>query len=323
MKHNLGLLRQSTTLFQFLGTGLIWGASFFFMKVALTGVVFTQIAWSRVILGAMVLGVVMLISRQKLPKEPVVWLHFGVIAIFNCTIPHLLFAWAEQHVSSSLAAIYNSITPIATALMVTVVFHVEKLTRNQITGVVMGIIGVFVVIGPWQAGALEGDIWGQVACIAAACCYGISTGFLRKFISHRPIPGTTVAFMNVAMAAIIMIILTPVMVLHPVRLDFWVVGSLLLLGGLSSGLAYVWNIAVLRAWGPTSSSTVTYLLPVVGIVLGVIILHETLSWNQPVGALLVMLGIVFTQGRLSLRKRIPAPAADEVVPPEEVVAPST
>ena len=297
--------------------GLIWGASFLFMKVALTGVAFTQIAWSRVILGAMVLGIVMLIGRYKLPKEPIIWVHFGVIAIFNCIVPHLLFAWAEQHVSSSLAAIYNSITPIATALMVTVVFQVEKLTTNQIIGVVMGIIGVFVVIGPWQAGALEGDILGQVACIAAASSYGVATAYLRRFISHRPIPGTTVAFMNIGMAAGIMILLTPVMALSPVRLDFWVVASLLLLGGLGSGLAYIWNIAVLRAWGPTSSSTVTYLLPVVGILLGVLILHETLTWNEPVGALLVMLGIVFTQGRLRLRAH-----PRSRVGPEEVVGPS-
>lgn len=321
MRQNLAWLRQSTTLLQFVGMGLIWGSSFLFMKVALEGVSFTQIAWSRVVLGALVLGVFMLIGKHKLPKEPIIWVHFTVIAIFNCTIPHLLFAWAEQHVSSSLAAIYNSITPIATAVMVTLVFHVEKLTRNQLVGVVVGITGVLLVIGPWQTGTLTGDLYGQLACIVAGSCYGVAIGYLRKFISHRPIPGTTVAFMNIGMAAVIMIVLTPVMVLSPVKLDFWVVSSLLLLGGLGSGLAYIWNISVLRAWGPTSSSTVTYLLPVVGIVLGVLVLGETFTWNQPLGALLVMLGIVFTQGRLTLptrRRRRP-----DAVEPEEVIAPST
>src|SRR5690554_4980048 len=304
--------------------GLIWGSSFLFMKVALNGVSFTQIAWSRVILGALVLGVFMLIGRHKLPKEPIIWFHFTVIAVFNCIIPHLLFAWAEQHVSSSLAAIYNSITPIATAVMVTLVFHVEKLSRNQVVGVVIGITGVLLVIGPWQTGTLTGDLYGQLACIIAGSSYGVAIGYLRKFVSHRPIPGTTVAFMNIGMAAAIMVVLTPVMALHPVRLDFWVVTCLLLLGGLGSGLAYIWNIAVLRAWGPTSSSTVTYMLPVVGIVLGVIILHEALSWNQPVGAALVMLGIVFTQSRLTpgamrLHRRRRVSAVD----PDEVVGPST
>lgn len=321
MKQNLALLRQSSTLLQFLGMGLIWGSSFLFMKVALNGVSFTQIAWSRVILGALVLAIFMIIGKHKLPKEPIIWVHFTVIAIFNCIIPHLLFAWAEQHVSSSLAAIYNSITPIATAIMVTLVFHVEKLTRNQLVGVVIGITGVLLVIGPWQTGTLTGDLYGQLACIVAGSSYGVAIGYLRKFVSHRPIPGTTVAFMNIGMAAAIMVVLTPVMALSPVKLDFWVVSSLLLLGGLGSGLAYIWNIAVLRAWGPTSSSTVTYMLPVVGIVLGVLVLGETFTWNQPLGAVLVMLGIVFTQGRLKLpsrRRRRP-----DAVEPEEVVAPST
>ncbi|MEX1079947.1 MAG: DMT family transporter [Homoserinimonas sp.] len=322
MKDNLALLRRSTTLLQFLGMGLIWGSSFLFMKVALTGVAFTQIAWSRVILGAMVLAVFMLIGRHKVPREPIIWVHFTVIAIFNCIIPHLLFAWAEQHVSSSLAAIYNSITPIATAVMVALVFRVEKLTRNQLVGIVIGITGVLLVIGPWQTGTLTGDLYGQLACIVAGSSYGVAIGYLRKFVSQRPIPGTTVAFMNIGMAAVIMILLTPVMAIAPVQLDFWVVSSLLLLGGLGSGLAYIWNIAVLRAWGPTSSSTVTYMLPVVGIVLGVVVLHETFTWNQPLGALLVMLGIVYTQGRLKLptRWRI-RPRA--VVDPDEVVGPST
>jgi drug/metabolite transporter (DMT)-like permease len=322
VNESLALVRRSTTLLQFLGMGLIWGSSFLFMKVALTGVSFTQIAWSRVILGAMVLGVFMLIGRHKLPREPIIWVHFGVIAIFNCIIPHLLFAWAEQHVSSSLAAIYNSITPIATAVMVALVFHVEKLTRNQLVGVVIGIMGVLLVIGPWQTGTLSGDLYGQIACIIAGSSYGVAIGYMRRFVSHRPIPGTTVAFMNIGMAAGIMIVLTPVMALAPVRLDFWVVSSLLLLGGLGSGLAYIWNIAVLRAWGPTSSSTVTYMLPVVGIVLGVLVLHETFTWNQPLGALLVMLGIVCTQGRLRLpQRRRMRPRA--TVDPGEVVGPST
>src|SRR5690606_5915229 len=147
---------------QFVAMGLVWGSSFLFMKVALGGVSFTQILWSREILGALALGIVMVVGRHRLPREPIVYLHFLVIAITNCIIPHLLFAWAEQHVSSGLAAIYNSTTPIATAVMVTLVFHVEKLSRNQVVGVVIGITGVLLVIGPWQTGTLTGDRYGQL-----------------------------------------------------------------------------------------------------------------------------------------------------------------
>jgi drug/metabolite transporter (DMT)-like permease len=280
---------------------LIWGASFLFMKVALDGVSFTQVAWSREILGALTLGVIMIIGRHRLPLEPIVWLHFLVIGITNCVIPHLLFVWAEQSVSTGLAAIYNSVTPLATAVLAALVFRVERLARMQVVGVLVGVLGVIVIIGPWRLASLAGDFYGQLACIGAAVSYGIAIGYMRKFVSRRPISGTSVAFMTVGMAAAVMIVLTPFIAIGPVTLTLPVVGSLVLLGALGTGLAYIWNIGVLRAWGPTSVSTVTYVIPVVAVILGVVILHETFSWNEPVGAVLVLVGILVTQQRIRMR----------------------
>ncbi|MES2169664.1 MAG: DMT family transporter [Actinomycetota bacterium] len=294
--------RQPLVIVQFVGMGLVWGSSFLFMKGALGGLSFGQLAWSREILGGLTLGVVVLITRQRLPKERVVWLHFVVIALANAVIPHLLFAWAEQYVSSSLGSIYNSLTPIATALMATLVFHVERLTHSQVAGVAVGVVGVLVIIGPWQYSALTGSLEGQIACIVAATSYGFAIGYMRKFISHRPIPGTTVAFMNVGMSGTIMLLLTPVLALGPFTLNVWVVGSILLLGCLGTGVAYFWSVNVLRAWGPTGQSTVTYVIPVVGVLLGVLVLGDRLTWNEPVGAVLVLLGILLTQGQLLRRK---------------------
>lgn len=283
--------------------GLIWGASFLFMKVALDGVSFTQVAWSREILGAITLGLIMIIGRHRLPREPIVWLHFLVIGITSCVIPHLLFVWAEQSVSTGLAAIYNSVTPLATAVLAALVFRVERLVRMQVVGVLIGVLGVIIIIGPWHVSALTGDFYGQLACIGAAVSYGIAIGYIRKFVSRRPISGTTVAFMTVGMAAAVMIVLTPFIAIGPVSLTLPVVASLLLLGALGTGLAYIWNIGVLRAWGPTSVSTVTYVIPVVAVILGIVILRETFSWNEPVGAVLVLVGILFTQQRIRTRAK--------------------
>ncbi|GAA3728742.1 DMT family transporter [Leifsonia bigeumensis] len=301
MNEKLAGIGKYGALLQFVAMGLVWGASFLFMKVALDGVSFTQIAWSREILGALTLGIVMIIGRHRLPRDGVVWLHFVVIALTNCVIPHTLFAWAEQHVSSGLAAIYNSITPIATAILAAVAFRVEKLVRGQIVGVLLGVAGVLVIIAPWQYSDLSGDLWGQLACIAAAVSYGVAISYMRKFVSPRPISGTTVAFMQIGTSAAIMLLLTPILAVGPVDLSFPVVASLVLLGALGTGLAYIWNIGVLRAWGPTNVSTVTYLIPIVAVVLGFLVLGETLSWNEPLGAVLVLVGILFTQQRLKLR----------------------
>ena len=289
--------------------GVVWGASFLFMKVALDGVSFGQVAWSRLVFGGLTLGLIVLATRPRvnrgpvLPREGVVWLHFLVIALTGCVVPHLLFAWAEQYVSSGLASIYNAVTPITTALMVTLAFHVEKLNKGQILGIGIGIAGVIVIIAPWQHAAFTGDLAGQLACLLAATCYGFSFGYIRKFLSHRPIPGTSFAFLNIGVAGAIMLVLTPVIAWQPVQLTPAIVASLVTLGILGTGLAYIWNINVLRAWGPTNASTVTYITPVVGVLLGVIVLGETFSANQPAGAALVLVGILFTQQRIRLSRR--------------------
>jgi drug/metabolite transporter (DMT)-like permease len=300
---------------QFLGMGVVWGASFLFMKVALDGVSFGQVAWSRLVLGGLTLGIIVLFTRPRvadgpmLPREPAVWLHFVVIAVTGCVIPHLLFAWAEQYVSSSLASIYNAVTPITTALMATLAFRVEKLVRGQVLGVLIGIAGVIVIIGPWQYAALTGDLWGQLACLGAALCYGFTFGYTRRHLSGRPIAGTTFAFLNIGLAGAIMLVLTPVLALGTVELTWPIVLSLLTLGALGTGVAYIWNINVLRAWGPTTASMVTYVTPVVGVVLGVLVLAETFSWHEPLGALLVLVGILLTQQRVRLPSAGPTAVA--------------
>ena len=287
---------------QFLGMGVVWGSSFLFIKLALEGVSFYQVAWARLVLGGLTLGIIVLVMRQRLPRERAVWAHFLVIAVTNCIIPHLAFAWAEQYVSSGLASIYNAVTPITTALFATLAFRVEKVTGGQVFGIAIGIFGVLTIIGPWRYSAFTGDLAGQLACLLAAVCYGFSYGYVRKYLSHRPIPGATFAFLNIGIAGGIMLLLTPVIAWSPVTLDVPIVASLLALGVLGTGVAYIWNITVLRAWGPTAASTVTYVTPVVGVALGVLVLREVLSWNEPVGAALVLIGILFAQQRVRLRR---------------------
>jgi drug/metabolite transporter (DMT)-like permease len=297
---------------QFASMGIVWGASFLFMKVALEGTSFGQVAWSRLVLGGLALGVVMLVTRSALPRSPKVWAHFAVVAVSGSVLPYLLFAWAEQYVSSGLASIYNAVTPITTALMATLVFRVEKLSRAQILGVAVGIVGVVVIIGPWRfvpsaaaAGSPVTELAGQLACLGSAVCYGFTFGYLRRFITGRGVSGVTTAFLQIGLGGAIMLLLTPVVALGAVQLSWPIVLSLLALGVVGTGFAYLWNINVLLTWGPTVTSTVTYLTPIVGVALGILVLGETLSWNEPLGAVLVFLGILLAQRRLRWPRRAP------------------
>ncbi|OUE19177.1 putative amino-acid metabolite efflux pump [Clavibacter michiganensis] len=291
---------------QFAAMGTVWGASFLFMKVALEGVSFGQVAWTRLVLGAIALGLIVAARRLPLPKERVVWLHFAVVGVVGSAIPYSLFAWAEQHVTSGVASIYNATTPIMTALLATLAFRVERLGRRQLAGIALGIAGVVVIIGPWRLtpsaeAAASGqpllELAGQLACLGAALCYGITFGYLRRFLTHRGIPGVVTAFMQIGMGAAAMLVATPFLATGPVALDLPVVLSLVVLGVVGTGLAYLWNMNVLLAWGPTATSTVTYITPVVGVALGILVLGETLHWNEPAGAALVLLGVLLSQGR--------------------------
>jgi drug/metabolite transporter (DMT)-like permease len=291
------------TALQFVLAGVIWGSSFLFMKVALVGLSPAQVAWSRLILGALTLGLFVALRRESLPRRAKLWAHMTVLAVSFCVVPFLLFSWAQQYVSSGLASIYNATTPIMTAVMAGLLFRVEKLRLVQIAGILVGITGVMVIIAPWRGLDLDQSLIAQLAILGATACYGFSLAYMRRFVSDSGMTALVFSFLNIGIAAAIMAVLTPVLVLTPVALDPWIVGSVVLLGCLGTGVAYIWNQNVLRAWGPTRASTVTYITPVVGVALGILILGESISWNEPVGALVVFLGILLAQDRLHRRPR--------------------
>jgi drug/metabolite transporter (DMT)-like permease len=294
---------------QFVALALVWGSSFFFIKVGLAGLSPGQVAWARLVFGALALAVIVLARRRPLPRELVVWGHLAVVGTLMCVVPFLLFSWAEQHISSGLASIFNATTPLLTMLISAVALKAEKITRAGATGLVLGFAGVLVIVGVWHGISLGTNLTAQLACLGATTCYGLSFVYLRRFLAPRGLDTPTLAFGQVGIGAVLMLALTPVLASSPVHASWPVVLSMLALGVLGTGVAYVWNTNIVTAWGASNAVTVTYLTPVVGVVLGVAILDEPLSWNQPVGAVLVIAGILAAHGRLTLRSRARVVAA--------------
>jgi drug/metabolite transporter (DMT)-like permease len=291
--------------FGFLAT--VWGSSFLFIKVGLRGLSPTQVASGRVWLGALALVVIASVRRRPMPRELVVYGHLLAVGMLLCVVPFTLFAYGETHISSGLASILNATTPLLTMLLASMFLPQERPTRLKLIGLAVGFGGVLVVFAPWR-GVGSGSLLGELACVGATTSYGAAFVYLRRFVIPRGLDPVTVALVQVGLAAVVLAIAAPFVSTDPVHLTWPIVGSMLSLGVLGTGIAYVLNTNVVIGLGATAASTVTYLTPVVGVLLGVLVLAETLSWNEPVGAVLVVLGIALGQGMLRTR-RGPGPTA--------------
>lgn len=281
---------------QFVALALTWGASFLFIKISLGGLSPVQVVFGRLAAGAVALILICLVTRQRLPRDRQVWAHLTVVAALLCVVPFFLFAWAQQHISSALASIYNATTPLMTMLVALAALPQERPDRARLAGLGMGFLGVLVVLGPWRAG-LAGSAGAQLACLGATLSYGVAFVYLRRFVSPRGLGAVPVATIQVGLAAVITAGLLAVRAGQPMDLDPAVIAAILTLGGLGTGLAYVWNTNVVAAWGATNASTVTYLTPLVGVTLGVLVAAEDVHWNEPLGGLVVIVGIALSQGR--------------------------
>lgn len=295
------LTAQGRVVVQFLVLALTWGASFLFVAIALEGLSPAQVVLGRLAAGAVALGGICVIGRHRLPPLGAVWRHLFVVSLLLCVIPFLLFAWAQQHISSGLASIYNATTPLMTMLISLIALREERVTRARMLGVAVGFLGVVVVLGPWL-GFGTGSALAQLACLGATASYGAAFVYLRRFISPLGLAAIPVATVQVGLGAVVMIVLAPIVAGAPVSLTPPVVLAVLALGALGTGLAYVWNTNIVGAWGATNASTVTYLTPVVGVVLGAMVRAEEVTWNEPLGAVIVIFGIAVTQGRIRLTR---------------------
>lgn len=285
-----------TWLPAYLGCALIWGSSFAFVRQGLTALSPVQVAFVRVSIGALTLGLVSAITRVRLPRRLALWRHLVVFAALQNAVPLTLFAIGQQHVPSVLAAIINAATPLSTLAVVMAAFPEERPTARRVAGLATGFVGILVVLGVWRS--LPSAQWyGVLACLAAIVCYGLAYPYARRHIVGAPEGPLAVTTAQILSAAVL---LAPVVAVTGLRphgpVTPAVVGSMLALGALGTGVAYVWNLRVLAAVGSTTASTVTYLTPVVAAVIGFVAFDERLAWHEPVGAVVVVLGILVAQG---------------------------
>ena len=214
------------------------------------------------------------------------------------SIPFILFSYGETHVSSILAGIINGATPLATLAVVLVAFPEEEPTPSRVAGLLIGFSGLLVVVGIWN-GLGGGELTGVLACIGAICCYGIAFPYGRRHLTGNADGPVALATGQMLAATLLLLPLAALSGPTTGPITTSVVLSMVALGALGTGVAYVLNYRIVAAAGATTASTVTYLTPLVAILVGFVFLAEPLTWNEPIGGLIVVLGVAVSQGRLA------------------------
>ena len=289
---------------KFAALSLIWGSSFLLIKLGLAALQPVQIAWLRVLAGAGVLLGLLLASGQRLPGPGRIWWHVSVSGFFLATFPFTLFAASEERIPSALAGIGNATTPLASVLFGALLLPAVRLPARTVGAVLVGLAGVVVIMQPWQ---LDGapDPAGFAMALTAGASYGLGWTYVKRTMSGRDLGGLALPTAQLAAAAVQ---LTAVVLVwwagsgldSPLSLRaadlgaapevaVWVsLAAVGLLGALGTGLAQMFQFDVVRAAGPTVATTVTYLIPVVAVCLGVLLLGERLAWPQLLGAAVVL-----------------------------------
>jgi drug/metabolite transporter (DMT)-like permease len=291
--------------------GVIWGSSFLFIKVGVAELHPLYVTLGRVLAGVIALLIVILVTRDRLPRDPRLWLHLSVTGVVGTAMPFTLFGYGEERVSSSLAGIWNATTALLVLPLAVWLFRTERMTTRRVAGLFIGFAGVLVVLGVWQ-GLGGAEFTGQLMCFAAAACYAVAIPYTKRFVADRKESGIALAAGQLVTATVALAIVAPLAVGAPTPitdLSLKAIASILTLGAIGTGLAFVINMRNIKLAGATTASMVTYLIPIFAVVLGVLALDEHISWHEPVGALVVLLGVAVAQGLFSRRtRRQPAPA---------------
>jgi drug/metabolite transporter (DMT)-like permease len=286
----------------FVALAATWGCSFWFIKEGLRFLAPVQVSCVRCVLGALALLALSAATRSPLPRSARTWGHLLVMSLLLNSVPLTLFAYGETRISSILAAIINAAAALTALVATVLVLPGERLDAGRAAGLLVGFAGVLTVVRAWD-GVGSGQALGVLACVGAVCCYGLSFPYSRRFL-HRPGDRPVALATGQLVWAAAMLLPFGLAAGRPAGpVTAGPVLAMVVLGALGTGVAYVWNYRLIAEIGPTAASTVTYLVPAFAVLVGVAFLHEPLTWNLPVGGVVLLVGVAAAQGRLRVPRR--------------------
>jgi len=306
MRGEIRTVMDPTDWLLLLALGTLWGGSYVFGKVALAELAPFTVAAGRLGLAAVVLHVVVRLAGHRLPRSWRAWRAFWVMGLLNNVVPMSLILWGQTRIGSGLAAILNASTPLFTVLLAHVCTQDERLTPARIGGVLFGLGGVAVMIGPDALAGVRGHLLAQLAMLGAAGSYACAGIFGRRFVGTPPLVSATGQVTASSLTLLPLALLVDRPGLSPLPgVRTWAAVSGLAV--LCTALAYVIYFRVLARAGASNLLLVTLLMPVNAVLLGVTLLGEPIEPRQVAGMALIAAGLVVIDGRLTVlvRRRLP------------------
>ncbi|WP_034610617.1 DMT family transporter [Cellulomonas sp. URHD0024] len=288
---------------------VLWGCSFLFIATSLQSFTPTQVAFGRIVVGLALLVVVLLVRRERVRVQRRLIGDFVLVGAVMTAIPFVLFGLAEQRVSTVLAGLVNATTPLFTALFVALLIPTERPDRVQLGGLLLGFGGIAVLLGVWDAGTI--DLAGGLMLLGATFCYGLGNAWGRFRLTSTGMSTVATPAVQLVVGALVVLPFAAAAP-RPGPLAPAPALALLALGLGGTGLAYVLFWRVMSVAGATVAASVTYVIPVVSTALGVVVLHEGLTWYEPVGGAIVLAGVALTQLGAARRRRTASIARETV-----------
>jgi len=275
---------------KFFALGLVWGSSFFWIKIGLQEVGPVTVVFFRIFFALLGLSAFYLLKRRGFPFRKA-WRLYLFLGIFNVALPFFLVSWSETHITSGLASILNSMQPLTTSLIAAIFIKEEKLTPQRIIGLLLGFGGVLVLMSNKLGNGMTNEAIGILAMVIAVFGYGSSGVFARLHNEGVKPEDQALGQFLLGIFFIIPAMLTfEAPFTLPVRPVSYV--AFAWLGLLGSFFAAITWYSLLDEIGPSRVSMTTYMFPLVGVGLGALILHETVDWRVIVGGLMILGAII-------------------------------
>ncbi len=274
----------------------LWGGSFTLIKVAVETVPPATIVTGRLAIGAVLLVLLVKARGIAIPRTPELWGAFLVQGVLQSALPFTLISWGEKHIDSGLAGLLNSTPPLFAFLITFFVLREGGATLRKFLGVATGFAGVGVILGPEILSGSGDSALGQLAVTGASLSYALAAIYARRFAGQ---PALLTAACSMAMATILML---PVSLyadepwtLAPSPEAIW---SVLALGVFSTALAMIIYFRLVKTLGVLGVTSGSYLRAGFSVLLGILLLDESLSLSLAVGLVLIFLGVAIVTGQI-------------------------